>query len=144
MADEEQPQVFVAAPHLYGLMHGEFGEAAFLCRILDIQHPTHNPTGEYDPGRYRDIYPNADGSQIILHTRNGGGNRPDYRDTIRSLRKHPRYDYDEDDDFDCTYADFYFNTPAEYLEAVKRLASGKEPPTMRERTQAVLGRLNAK
>lgn len=60
-----------------------------------------------------------------VHTRNGGGNRecyncPDYGDgpdghdddclagVIEKLQEHPAYHGDWDNDFDYTYADFYF------------------------------------
>jgi len=58
---------------------------------------------------------------IVLHTRQGGGNRECYCETgddshepgclaanNEELESHPQYFRDEDDDFDSTYANFYF------------------------------------
>jgi len=37
------------------------------------------------------------------------------------LPEHPNYLYDEDDDFDCTYATIYFSFPDEYADALRKL-----------------------
>lgn len=89
-------------------------------------------------GRYRDAYverlPSGE-YRIVVHTRLGGGNRECwctgdehycYGDTILALQAHPLYLGDQDDDFDCTYADFYFKLPAEYEPELKALANQQE------------------
>jgi len=86
--------------------------------------------------RFRDCYI-VDG-MICIHTRTGGGNR-DYYESPESflecepdgdasgrsynsdLRKLPGFIKDEDDDFDCTYADFYFAVPEKFKEALESL-----------------------
>ena len=76
--------------------------------------------------RYRDIY--IDEGNLVLHTRTGGGNRAAY-ENIHSwkrecswmvddeepsgpwnedLRNLPGFLYDRDDEYDPTYADFYY------------------------------------
>lgn len=52
---------------LYGLLHGQNPMSGLLLAVLGL---TRDQTG-----RFRDIYPDADGTHIILYTRNGGGNR---------------------------------------------------------------------
>jgi len=61
-------------------------------------------------GRYRDAWMESSGELLLIrvHTRMGGGNRDDYEDSIENMRAHPWYLTDEDDDFDYTYADFWF------------------------------------
>ena len=62
-----------------------------------------------DFGRFRNVY--MDEGYIVVHTRNGGGNREDYEDVFDEMAEHPWYSHDEDDDFDCTYANIYFKVP---------------------------------
>jgi hypothetical protein len=93
-----------------------------------------------DVGRFRDAYI-ADG-KIAIYTRNGGGNREcwethgDGDDPGCScpgciieevLPQHPHYLYDEDDDFDSTYATIYFSFPTEYAEALSLLGEDEKP-----------------
>jgi hypothetical protein len=80
-----------------------------------------------DFGRYRDIY--VTDEHIVVHTRNGGGNREDYEDVFDEMSEHPLYAYDEDDDFDCTYANYYFNHPAEYKDTLQEMAKGTITPS---------------
>jgi hypothetical protein len=79
-----------------------------------------------DFGRYRDIY--VTDEHIVVHTRNGGGNREDYEDVFDEMSDHPLYAYDEDDDFDCTYANFYFVHPDGYAGVLKEMAAGTITP----------------
>lgn len=151
---------------------------------------------EGDCGRFRDCY--VDDDQIVIHTRNGGGNREcwhsespecgsegckhhtrevEVNERVEAteeeikvngwkacnvfigskrlaetgkrvmeteyiceqpdsehcacpgcvinyrLPKHPCYLYDEDDDYDCTYADIFFKFPEEYAEELKAIAA---------------------
>lgn len=62
-----------------------------------------------DFGRFRNVY--MEDGFIVVHTRNGGGNREDYEDVFDEMSTHPWYSHDEDDDFDCTYANIYFKIP---------------------------------
>lgn len=87
----------------------------------------------FQSGRFRDIYLNEDGTEIILYTRNGGGNREGYWHIFDMLRKHPLYVRDYDDDFDCTYAYIVFKVPDDYSEICRMMATGQEPPTISEK-----------
>ena len=88
-----------------------------------------------DVGRFRDAFV-TDG-KIAIYTRNGGGNREHwYDDTpegpdcpcvgcFMTYRVHqlPHYLYDEDDEFDSTYATIYFEFPPEHAELLKAIDS---------------------
>ena len=65
-----------------------------------------------DFGRFRNVY--LEDGYIIVHTRNGGGNREDYTDVFDEMSEHPWYSHDEDDSFDCTYANIYFKIPDDF------------------------------
>ena len=101
---------------LYNMLFGEGDHAGFLLKLLESERD--------DFGRFRAIY--ATGTHIVVHTRCGGGNREDY--FPEWVEDHPLYDYDEDDDFDCTYADIYFKHPAGYEEVLKEMAEGVITP----------------
>lgn len=105
---------------LYNTLFGENGsQKDFLFSLL-------GKTPE-DFGRYRDIYVTED--HIVVHTRNGGGNREDYEYVFDEMSNHQLYSYDEDDDFDCTYANIYFRHPDGYGEVLKEMAEGTITPS---------------
>jgi len=56
----------------------------------------------------------------------------DYR-----LPQHPCYIYDEDDDFDSTYATVYFRFPEEYAEELRKLDSGESFDPSRRWLEAI-------
>ena len=112
---------------MYAMIFGESQHADTLLALLG--------TKKSDFYRYRDCYL-TDKRQIAVYTRGGGGNRacgcddatPEERTVefagdrhspgcVRPIqasnRKHPCYLFDEDDDFDSTYATFYFRLPDE-------------------------------
>lgn len=70
---------------------------------------------EEDIERFRGA--GVEDGQIIIHCRTGGGNRENYPNEI--LTSNPYYLRDEDDDFDCTYASYYFSIPEEHQEIEK-------------------------
>lgn len=124
---------------LYDLLFGQNADAAHLLQTLGLS-PAQIP-------RFRDVY--WDGLFIVVHTRTGGGNRefyeseascrnnyPDYfEDPTKApkgpwnedLRKIPGYVRDEDEEYDCTYANFYFRPPAELEETLKGLPADMPP-----------------
>jgi hypothetical protein len=105
---------------LYNMLFGEnASQKDFLFKLLD------KTPGDF--GRYRDIY--VTDKHIVVHTRNGGGNREDYEDVFDEMSEHPLYSYDEDDDFDCTYANIYFHHPEGYGEVLKEMAVGTITPS---------------
>lgn len=118
---------------LYNAIMGENPLATVLLATLGLRRG--------DVPRYRDVVLSDDGKRIGVYTRMGGGNRDWHKDTERNkeegpgcgcagcmanfgLAKHPRYLSDEDDDFDCTYATYWFSTPDEVAEDVAVLAKG--------------------
>lgn len=93
--------------------------------------------GNPDPGRFRDAWVERDetsGDPIIaIYTRNGGGNREcwcDDGDTPGSctgcrgeaFAQHPLHLRNADDDFDCTYATYYFAVPDEHRQRLLDVA----------------------
>lgn len=63
--------------------------------------------------RFRDVWINADFTELTVHTRTGGGNRREYATQNAMLTAHPLYMRDADDAFDSTFADFTFRVPQE-------------------------------
>lgn len=81
-----------------------------------------------DFGRFRSVF--LEDGYIVVHTRNGGGNREDYEGVFEEMAEHPWYSHDEDDSFDCTYANIYFKVPEgkeETLVALHNFDKGANP-----------------
>lgn len=110
---------------LYNMMFGENKDAKDLLKMLYLDPD--------DFGRFRDAYLNADGTKIIVYTRCGGGNREDYEPVFKTMRSHPNYILDSDDNYDETYCYFEFSVPSEFIEQTKAKATGVEPPTIEEK-----------
>lgn len=118
-----------------GLYNGLFGpneQTGFLLGIVGLNN--------YDLGRFRAIY--VTNEHVVVHTRNGGGNRDDYQYVFDLLEKHPLYAYDEDDDFDCTYANIYFRHPEGYEDILAEMA--KDTVTPAEKWQMLFAALAKK
>ena len=90
-----------------------------------------------DFGRFRDVY--MEDGYIIVHTRNGGGNREDYEGVFEEMSNHPWYSHDQDDDFDCTYANIFFKVPDNIN--VEQFDSGINP---REKWDAIFESLRTR
>lgn len=118
---------------LYNMMFGYNSLAGVTLSALNI---TRN-----DIPRFRDAYFDAEEDRLVIYTRTGGGNReyygaPNGYDNEEyfgpfneDLENHPDYLFDEDDDFDCTYAYFYFRVPESFkpiFETFKDLGAGKD------------------
>ena len=116
-----------------------FGESTERDRLLKLLNLTQN-----DFYRYRDCYLTEDG-KIAVYTRGGGDNREclcfdsfftpekdqpkdgEHRsgcvvEIQEKNRTHSWYDYDEDDDYDCTYATFYFKIPDDILKMLSDIS----------------------
>ena len=92
--------------NLYNIVHGTNRYAGLLLGMLGISPER--------VGRFRDCYlhrAEAGELEILLYTRNGGGNRAEHEDVTRALRAHPLYLRDFDDSFDRTYAAYCFRIP---------------------------------
>lgn len=93
------------------MVHGQNAAGPALVELLQSLHP-------FEVGRYRDAWVEHEGDSLLIriHTRNGGGNREDYEAENESMAAHPWYVRDADDDFDRTYADFWFRVDLAVLE----------------------------
>lgn len=85
---------------LYNMIFGKNPNTKDILALLGLE--------ETDIERFRDCY--IDGDEICIYTRTGGANREHYHNKV--LTSHPNYKYDADDDYDCTYATYYFSLPA--------------------------------
>lgn len=112
--------------------------------------------------RFRDAWveKSDDGPVIAIYTRQGGGNRECFCESRNgvidaeqhvpgscyaacneALAAHPLYLRDADDDFDATYATFYFRAPGEARDILAEAAV--EPVNMSERWQAAIDRMGS-
>lgn len=106
---------------LYNMIHGVNPMAGALLAALGLAPHT--------IGRFRDCY--WDGTHICVHTRTGGGNREGYQAENDALCAVAGYSHDADDDFDSTYATFYFKPSAPLLEALKQVQATDATPAQR-------------
>ncbi len=72
-----------------------------------------------DIPRLRDAWLADDGETITILTRTGGGNREHYQDENFAMTEVSGYKYNEDDDFDSTFAHFVYDVPDQFAEDVK-------------------------
>ena len=123
---------------LYNALFGFNPMAGMLLKALDI-------TTEQVP-RFRDCYLDTEGKEprIVIYTRTGGGNRDFYEheEVCRNnypeyfgeadepsgpwnsdLRKIDGFIYDADDNFDSTYASFYYSIPDPFKKIINTLQS---------------------
>jgi hypothetical protein len=107
---------------LYNMVFGYNPLAAALLGMLKVKHE--------DIPRFRDCFLNKDGTEIIIHTRTGGGNRKEYQSQNDAMAFIKGYNRDEDSNFDNTYANFYYEVPEQYrfmIPALKDMVSSKAP-----------------
>lgn len=84
---------------------------------------------DLDPNRIprlRDVYfrtPNW----VVVFTRTGGGNREHYQVGNEVLRQHPLFDSDWDDDFDCTFAHWWYKISEEQVKELEGEILEAEP-----------------
>jgi len=104
---------------LYNQILGVHPFAKNLFALLDLSVKD----GEYPVGRIRDLYvvKMDDKLIIVLYTRNGGGNRPDFKFVFDSLATHPCYIKDYDCDLDNTYAYVEFSVPKDTEHFVQEI-----------------------
>lgn len=139
---------------LYNALFGQNADAPKFLAIL-------NHVAPFDPPRFRDCY--FDGEFIVVHTRTGGGNRECWCDegsehacfgaANDAMTTHPWYVRDVDDDFDSTYADWFFRptpeiaatltktdgTPAErWQELFAKMQAGEMPPEAQKVADAIM------
>lgn len=109
---------------LYNLMHGENPMADALLAILGLARS--------DIPRYRDCY--WTGEHIAIHTRTGGGNREAYESGNEFLQSLPGFVRDADDEFDSTYATFYFKVPETLTDITSSLVAADATPAQKWET----------
>lgn len=96
---------------LYNMLFGRNPQTALLLAVIGFK--------ENDVERFRDVHVENEGRIIAVYTRTGGGNRSAYPQV--ALYRSQLFERTEDDDFDSTYATFYFRTPDEFVEDVRGL-----------------------
>jgi hypothetical protein len=117
---------------MYNMLFGTNDKASVLLACIGVS-PNSIP-------RFRDCY--IENGKIVIYTRTGGGNRefyesqescrdnyPEYFDGKEDpsgpwnsdLRKSQHFLYDQDDDYDCTYAYFFYKFPEEYQKELQHL-----------------------
>jgi hypothetical protein len=122
---------------LYNMLHGFNPNAPALLHALKLDHKTIE--------RFRDASFAKKDEQYVIHIfcRTGGGNREAYPNTV--LVEHPLYISDEDDDFDSTYAHYYFKVPDEVLKEIAEqgltIEELVDPETLKEKTDRVVASL---
>lgn len=125
----------------YHMLFGVQNVAPVALAMLNIEHSA--------VPRFRDAWFDwADDAKtdpvIVIHTRTGGGNRDDYEDENRKLTELAGYRFDRDDDFDCTYADFFYDVPEAAREAVVTYLNRCGPPaSMQERFEKAMEAIKA-
>ena len=97
----------------YNMLFGMNGHADLLLAAIGFR--------KVDVERFRDVHVEDGGKTIAVYTRTGGGNRSDYPQV--ALYRSPYFRSTEDDDFDSTYATFYFDVPARFAKDVAALSS---------------------
>lgn len=103
---------------LYNMIHG-VNKLAGLVMIVLGKKAT-------DFGRFRDA--GFDNGRMFVRTRCGGGNREGYQHVFDAISLHPLYLADEDDDFDSTFATFYFKIPARSEYVIEGMEAEGIPP----------------
>ncbi|XWV26385.1 hypothetical protein QJ857_gp0687 [Tupanvirus soda lake] len=98
---------------LYNLIYGRN-------RVAELLLPCVGLDPDYIP-RYRDCSLSEDNSQLIVLTRTGGGNRVVYVDENNKLVENENFSHDCDAEFDCTYAEFYFNIPSKWMADITKI-----------------------
>ena len=131
----------------YNILYGTSVTATFVLQMLEI-------SSEVIP-RFRDAWiewKNKDNKipQICIYTRTGGGNRTIYdiqkgadqkllTPNNDDLRKLPGYIIDIDDDYDNTYAKFYYKVPDLYKQlCVDYLDHIEEPLSLKDKMEKFL------
>ncbi len=146
--------------NMYNLLFGQNPMSGVLLSILGIE----------DVPRFRDAFldTSEDETRIAIYTRTGGGNRDFYECEERCRDNYPEhfnggapepngpwncdlrdvegFIYDADDDFDSTYATFYYRVPDEAQPLVVTLSDiGANPDqTPAERFAALISDLQNK
>lgn len=118
---------------LYNQLFGVNRTAGAILLLLDA-----HSLGGGETFRFRDAY--YDGEHLVILTRTGGGNRFKYAEQNAKLRTLAGFVRDADDDYDNTYAYFYYKLPGQYASLEPELAKWTPKP-FRERWEAVIDKM---
>ena len=86
---------------MYNLLFGKNPSTEKILAIIGLE--------EWQVERFRDVDIDEAEKEIIITARTGGLNREDFPQN--ALKNNPNYLYDEDDEFDNTYAYYHFRIP---------------------------------
>ena len=101
---------------LYNMLFGKNQHRDLILALIGLK--------ECDVQRFRDCGIDTDKEEIWIYTRTGGGNRSDYPN--EALTTSPYHKYNSDDNYDSTYATFYFSYPMEMKDDIERLLNMRE------------------
>lgn len=88
----------------------------FIVPVLELGHPDDLP-------RFRDAS-FSEAGEIAIYTRVGGGNRnAGFGEEV--FENHPDFLDSEDDEFDSTYATYYFSVPDKWADDLYNALDGK-------------------
>ena len=95
---------------MYNMLFGQNPNSDIVLALIGLK--------ESDIERYRDCGLENTGDEylIYVYTRTGGRNREDYPNEL--LTENEYYIRDEDDEFDSTYATYYFNIPTDIKQDI--------------------------
>lgn len=119
---------------LFNNVFGFISEAALLLNILGMEPDT--------IPRFRDCFYDTEEHRIVIHTRTGGGNREEYEEENQEMTCHPHYLEDSDDDFDSTYANFYYSVPEEYSDKLKEAFKDRKTITPADKWESLFKAMN--
>ena len=123
---------------LYNLLHGINPFSKFYTDLLGLDMAR--------IPRFRDTYLEADNQEtrIVIHTRTGGGNRETFSDHNKYLTENPNYLFDRDDDFDRTYANWFFKIPEEAKNMMVSIIEKDLRKAPKEQWQDLIKKMNEK
>jgi hypothetical protein len=119
---------------LYNMLFGVNELAGILLKIIGM-----NPN---DIPRFRDCF--ISNGEIVIYTRTGGGNRDEYELENDRLADNENYLRNEDDSYDCTYANFYYKFPDEYAADLNAIEERVTTYTPSEKFRLLFESMDAK
>ncbi|MBW1812147.1 MAG: hypothetical protein JRJ39_00365 [Deltaproteobacteria bacterium] len=124
---------------MYNMMFGVNQFAPLLVGMIGLDHK--------NVPRFRDAYigeRDIDGDPlakvIVIHTRTGGGNREAYQELNETL-KNEHYIFDRDDDFDSTYADWFYRVPEKWKDFIEAISSVGDHRPPKEKWQSLFNKI---
>lgn len=88
--------------------------------------------------RLRDCYVDVEAKQVVVLTRTGGGNRLGYAEENAWMESRPGFVKTEDDDYDSTFAKFWYAVDAKDADIIDEVAKAQGPFDPMKRFQALV------